>query len=86
MFLTLLSGPIPFLSYRQLGLLPGVNEPRVGPAHPSRQPLAPAASGMLQPPSFSQQPWLPAPPQPARGPLAWSHPTRTQSLTVYNSR
>lgn len=69
MFLTLLSGPFPFLSYRQLGLLPGVNEPRVGPAHPSRQPLAPAASGMLQPPSFLRQPWLPAPTPACQGPI-----------------
>lgn len=39
--------------YPELGLLPQTNESRVGPAHPSRQPLAPAASGMLHPPSFS---------------------------------
>lgn len=85
--LLLLPGPILFLSYPYLGLLPWVNEPRVGPAHPSRQPLAPAASGMLQPPSFSAAlaPCFPQPILPG-GPSAWSHPTRTQSLTVYNSR
>lgn len=86
--LLLLPGPLLFLSYPYLGLLPWVNEPRVGPAHPSRQPLAPAASGMLQPPSFSSAALAPCLPQPILpgGPSAWSHPTRTQSLTVYNSR
>lgn len=73
----------PLLPPTGAAALPGVSEPRVGPAHPSRQPMAPAASGMLQPPSFSPQPC----PTPAcQAPLAWSHPTRAQSLTVYNSR
>lgn len=44
------------------------NELRVGPAHPSRQPLAPAASGMLQPPSFSSSGPGSRLPQPAMGP------------------
>lgn len=56
---TLLSGPIPSLPH--LGLLPWVNEPRVGPAHPSRPPLAPAASGIAPTTLVPvRQPWLPA--------------------------
>lgn len=74
-FLTLPQGPSFSLpTANQLGLLPRVKEPRVGPAHPSRQPLAPAASGMLQPPSFSQQPWLPASRPSLPGPH-WPAPT-----------
>lgn len=63
-----------FLSYPHLELLPWMNEALVGPAPDSRH--APTSLILMQ----AQVPCLLL--QPARGPLA--HPTRTQSLIVYN--
>lgn len=75
------SGPFPVLSPAGVA---APNEPRVGPAHPSRQPLAPAASGMLQPPSFSwQRPWLPPPPACHGAPSAWPHPRGEPKVLLY---
>lgn len=55
--LPFMSHSFPFPSYPHLGLLLWVIHPLVGRLHPSPQPLAPAASGMLQPPVSMPPNW-----------------------------
>lgn len=69
--------------YPQLGLLPQTNESRVGPAHPSRQPLAPAASGMLHPPSFSAAALAATCPSLPWGPISLAPPHGEPKVLLY---
>lgn len=75
--------PYPLSPTPSWGCCPKTNESRVGPAHPSRQPLAPAASGMLHPPSFSAAALAATSPSLPWGPISLALPRGEPKVLLY---